>query len=77
MMASHTKPKLDLIRPSVARDSRVQRAAERIEQGHRRLVVELSAERHQALKAHAATLGMTMRQYVEHLLERAGCFEDK
>jgi hypothetical protein len=75
------KPKLDLVRPSAAvatrLDSNLQKAALRADMGESRLVVQMSAAEHQALKVHVATLGLSLRDYVMGLLARDGAFHEK
>ena len=82
MLVGNTdKPKLGIVRPSVStgggRDSRVQRAALRIETGEARLVVMMTPDKHQALKAHAATRGQSIKDYVMAVLTEAGAFADE
>lgn len=69
------KPKLALVRPSEKRQSvkpSAPAAAARIERGEARLVVQLPADVHRAVKVKAAQRHMSIREYVLELLRRDG-----
>jgi hypothetical protein len=71
------KPKLNLVRPSAAHtDSKPSRTASRLDVGEARLVVQVAPDQHRAIKIRAASLGLSIRDYVLGLLERDGAFRD-
>ena len=74
-----SKPKLALVRPSARRNPAPSApspaaavSAHRIEKGEARLVVQLPAEVHQAIKRRAVDSRMSIRDYVLSLLRKDG-----
>jgi predicted DNA binding CopG/RHH family protein len=71
------KPKLELARPSkrvaaVVANGKKSAAAEAIEAGEARLVINVPIELHRRVKIRATERGLTMREYVLSLLREDG-----
>ena len=67
------KPKLELVRPGDRRTAAAPpTATQRIDKGEARLVVQLPADVHRAVKAKAAGLGKSIRDYILDLLRADG-----
>jgi predicted DNA binding CopG/RHH family protein len=70
------KPKLALVRPGARKTAAAALArplvAQRVERGEARLVVQLPADLHQAVKVKAARSGKSIRDYILELLRADG-----